>query len=140
MEGDATYSDQWYVWETVPLELSPKAQGKSTDQALEAGWESSFGDVIKIDGITGIPVKQPFAPIAEEANGLGDSSQITASDNFTSNDQVGGHQITQITQVDSLTTNLVATATSESQQSTLTENIGQGLPLQVASNELTPAI
>ena len=50
-EGDATYSDQWYVWETNTLELSPKARLKSTDQALEAGWESTFGDVIKIDGI-----------------------------------------------------------------------------------------
>ena len=85
-------------------------------------------------------MKQPFAAIAEEASGMGDSSQITASDNFVSNNQGNGHQITEVTPADSLTNQLVAPAASESQQSTLSENISQGLPLQVASNELPPAI
>ena len=56
-EGDATYSDQWYVWETNASGVITKGSGwKSTDQALEAGWETTFGDVIKIDGINGLPV------------------------------------------------------------------------------------
>ena len=29
---------------------------ETTDQALTAGWESTFGDVIKVDGIIGFPV------------------------------------------------------------------------------------
>ena len=62
-----------YCWKaTLPIAISgtsgtnasgviTKGSGwKSTDQALEAGWESTFGDVIKIDGINGIPSPTPM--------------------------------------------------------------------------------
>ena len=55
LDGDSSYQGKFYIWDVNSSGTITRGSGwKTTDQALEAGWESIFGDVIKIDGVTGI--------------------------------------------------------------------------------------
>ena len=57
LEGDSSRDGTFYILDVNASGNIINGSGwETTDQALTAGWESTFGDVIKVDGIIGFPV------------------------------------------------------------------------------------
>ncbi|CAK24104.1 Conserved hypothetical protein (contains a HExxH zinc-binding site) [Synechococcus sp. WH 7803] len=64
LEGTAKKDGRYYVWDVNSSGVITKGSGwKTTSQAVQTGWESTFGD-INGDGIIGQPI-EPIKPIAD---------------------------------------------------------------------------